>query len=81
MSISLTSALVIDGFFFVNILISNTVLFPRLCRPSTFLVRAVFVATFGLSASLLQLCLWEITGTLEKTYYLPLLISAWETDC
>ena len=76
MPISLTSVFVIDGFFFVNIFVSNTLLFPRLCRPSTMLVRTVFVATLGLSASLLQLCLWEITGTLEKTYYCPLLISA-----
>lgn len=68
MAISLTSVLIIDGFFFVNIAVSDQLLFPRLCRPSTVLVRVLFVATFGLSASLLQLCCWEITGSLENEY-------------
>jgi hypothetical protein len=66
MAISLTSVLIIDGFFFVNIAVSDQLLFPRLCRRSTVLVRVLFVMTFGLSASLLQLCCWEITGSLEN---------------
>jgi hypothetical protein len=71
MRISLWTVLVIDGFFFLNVLVSNSFLFPRLCRPSTLLVRSVFVTTLGLSASLLQLCAWEISGTLENEYPLP----------
>jgi hypothetical protein len=78
MAISLTSVLII-GFFFINIAVSDQVLFPRLCRPSTLLVHVLFVATFGLSASLLQLCCWEITGSLENEYHPRL--SAWYGGC
>jgi hypothetical protein len=54
----------------VNIAISNGYMYSRICRPSTVLVRGVFVATFGLSASLLELCLWEINGSLQNEFAL-----------
>jgi hypothetical protein len=69
MKTSLTSNLIIISSFAINIGISDWYLFSRLCRPSTALVRAVFVATFGLSGSLLELCLWEINGTLQNEYF------------
>ena len=68
MKTSLTSNLVIIFSFAINVAISDWWLYSRLCRPSTVLVRAVFVSTFGLSASLLELCLWEINGTLQREY-------------
>jgi len=66
MSPSPLSTLLIAALFLLNIGFSNGYLYARLCRPSTLLVRSVFVATFGLSASLLQLCLWEINGSLDS---------------
>jgi hypothetical protein len=68
MTTSLTSTVVIVCLFLANLVVSNGYFYSRLCQPSTILVRAVFVATFGLSASLLQLCLWEINGSLEREY-------------
>ena len=73
MTTSLTSTVIIVCLFLVNLIVSNGYLYSRLCQPSTILVRVVFVATFGLSASLLQLCLWEINGSLEREC-LPLFI-------
>jgi hypothetical protein len=68
--ISLFSGIVIAGCVVGNIAFSNGYLFSRLCQSSTTLVRCVFVATFALSASLLQLCLWEIHGSLHDEYTL-----------
>ena len=68
MKTSLSSNLIIIFSFATNIGISNGYLYSRLCRPSTGLIRTVFVATFGLSASLLELCIWEINGFLQKEY-------------
>jgi hypothetical protein len=66
MTISVFSIVIIGVCVAGNILFSNGYLFSRLCQPSTTLVRGVFVATFTLSASLLQLCLWEIQGSLQN---------------
>jgi len=66
MSPSPLSTLLITLLFLLNIGFSNGYLYTRLCRPSTILVRSVFVFTFSLSASLLQLCLWEINGSLDS---------------
>ena len=72
MKTSLLSSFIIFASFAGNIAISNGYLYSRLCRPSTAVVRSVFVATFGLSASLLELCLWEINGSLQNEYILCL---------
>ena len=62
------SVIIIIFSFIANVAVSNGYLYNRLCRPSPPLVRAVFAATFGISASLLQLCLWEIHGSLQNEY-------------
>jgi len=63
---SILSILLITSLFLLNIGFSNSYLYTRLCRPSTLVIRSVFVTTFGLSLSLLQLCLWEINGSLDS---------------
>lgn len=73
MTVSLFSTFVIVGCFLANVGVSNGYLYSRLCQESTLLVRAVFVGTFALSGSLLQLCLWEINGSLQNEYFLVLL--------
>jgi hypothetical protein len=75
MATSLISTVVIVCLFLCNILVSYGYLYQRLCQPSTGLVRIVFVTTFGLSASLLQLCLWEIKGSLDPEYPIQMSIS------
>jgi hypothetical protein len=72
MTTSIFSILIICFSFILNIAVSNGYLYSRICRPSTILVRSVFVATFGLSASLLELCLWEINGSLQNEFSHPM---------
>ena len=62
------SAIIVLVFFLFNVISSNLYVYPRLCRFSTTPVRVTFVATFALSFSLLQLCLWEINASLEDQY-------------
>ena len=68
MTASIFSIFIICLSFIANIAVSNGYLYARICRQSTVLVRGVFVGTFGLSASLLELCLWEINGSLQNEY-------------
>jgi hypothetical protein len=62
---------VVVGCFALNVFVSNSYLYKRVCRTSTSVVRAVFVVSFALSASLFELCLWEINDSLDREYSLP----------
>lgn len=64
----LFSGAVVVFAFIANVAISHGYIYSRVCQPSTSLVRTVFIATFGISGMILELCLWEIHGSLKSEY-------------
>jgi len=64
-----SSLVIICLAFLGNLLVSNNYLYGKFCQPSTIVVRVIFVGTFGFSASLLQLCLWEMSGSFHDEYF------------